>query len=85
MDAAEVIAERSLIFVAPDGTEIASSIQFGRPYFDRQHGCCCDFEIPNLEKRRYGAGIDGIQAILLTMSFVEAILEEKCSKGWKLL
>jgi hypothetical protein len=85
MDKAEIIAERNLLFVKPDGAEINSHIQFGRPYFTEEHGWCCDCEIPRIEKRRYGAGVDGIQALLLTMSLVETLLEVKRSLGWKFL
>ena len=81
----EVIAERNLIFVSPDGSEILSSIQIGTPYLNDDHGSCCDFEVPHVVRRRYGAGIDGIRALLLTMSAVEAHLNQLVSKGWKLL
>jgi hypothetical protein len=84
MNSIDVIAERSLLFVAPDGTEIISKIQFGRPYTNEAHGWCCDFEIPDVQSRTYGAGIDGIQAILLTMSLAETLLEMKLSDGWKI-
>ena len=80
-----VIAERELIFVSPEGKEMLSSLQFGMPYSSERHGYCVDFEIPQIEKLRFGAGVDGIQALLLTMSLAESILASKCSEGWKIL
>lgn len=85
MDKDELIAERELIFVAPDGSETLSSVQFSKPYFTDEHGCCCDWEIPNIEKRRFAAGVDGIQAILLSMLMVASHLDVKSEKGWKFL
>ena len=81
----DVIAERELVFVAPDGLEIASRIQFGRPYFRDIHGFCCDFEIPSVEQQRYAAGVDGIQAITLAMCMAASILDAKCENGWRIL
>jgi hypothetical protein len=78
-------ADRSLIFVAPDGQETPSQIQFGRPYMVEELSWHCDFEVPGVLKRRYGAGIDGLQALLLTMSLVETLLESKYSEGWRFL
>jgi hypothetical protein len=85
MDNAEVIAERRLIFVRPEGSEVASSIQFCRPYLSDKLGFCCDLEIPGVEKRRATAGVDGLQAILLAMSLAASILDAKVAKGWRLL
>jgi hypothetical protein len=85
MDGTEIIAERTLLFISPDGTEIVSSIQFGRPHSDAKHNFRCDFEIPNVEKRRFGAGVDTLQALLLTMSLAESILESKRALGWRML
>ncbi len=85
MDNDEIFAGRSLVFVAPDGTETLSQIQFGRPYMLEELAWRCDYEVPNILKRRYGAGIDGLQALLLTMSLVETLLESKRSDGWRLL
>ena len=85
MDRSEVIAERFLIFVSPEGKEILSSVQIGAPYANDDHGTCCDFEVPNVVKRRYGAGVDGIQALLLTMSAVWSHLDLLVSRGWKML
>jgi hypothetical protein len=85
MDAADVIAERQLIFVKPDGSEIASSVQFGRPYVSDKYGVCCDLEIPGVAKRRFSAGIDGVQAILTAMSLAATILDVRVSEGWRLL
>jgi hypothetical protein len=83
MDATDVFANRTLIFVAPDGAETLSQIQFGRPYMLEELAWRCDWEIPNVMKRRYGAGIDGLHALLLTMSLVETLLESKHSDGWR--
>ena len=85
MDASEVIAERRLIFVRPNGTEVASSIQFCRPYFKDDFGVLCDMEIPGIEKRRWSGGVDGVQAILLAMSLAASILDAKAEKGWRFL
>ncbi len=85
MEATEIIAERQLLFVSPEGQEILSSIQFGAPYFRESHGYCCDCEVPNIERRPYGAGVDGIQVMLLAMGLVESQLKAKCSKGWRIL
>jgi Domain of unknown function (DUF6968) len=85
MDASEVIAERKLLFIAPDGSEIVSAVQFCRPYFDDSRGFLCDMEIPGIEKRRWGAGVDGVQAILLAMSLAAALLDARVEKGWKLM
>jgi hypothetical protein len=85
MHAAEVIAERDLLFVAPDGSEVSSSIQFCRPYVHEEFGFCCDMEIPGLEKRRRSAGVDGVQAILLAMSLAGALVDARVAKGWKIL
>jgi hypothetical protein len=43
------------------------------------------FRVPGVLKRRYGAGIDGLHALLLTMSLVETLLESKHSEGWRFL
>jgi hypothetical protein len=85
MDNDEIFAGRSLVFVAPDGAETLSQIQFGRPYMLEELAWRCDYEVPNILTRRYGAGIDGLQAFLLTMSLVETLLESKRSDGWRLL
>jgi hypothetical protein len=85
MDTTEIIAERSLLFISPDGTEISSSIQIGRPRSDAKHDFRCDFEIPNVEKRRFAAGVDTLQALLLTISLAESILESKRARGWRML
>jgi hypothetical protein len=85
MDAAEVIAERPLIFITPEGSEIASSIQFGRPYQSEKFGCCCDMEIPGVEKRRLSGGVDGVQAIQIAMSLAATLLDIRVSNGWKML
>ena len=77
-----VIAERELLFIAPNGEEILSSIQLGKPYLSEKYGTLCDFEIPKIHKKQFGAGADGIQAIILTMSMVETILSLKIKKGW---
>ena len=81
MNSTEVLAERSLLFVSPDGDEISSTLQIGAPYVDESHGYCCDFEIPEIEKKRYAAGVDTLQALLLTLSLAESILERRCSQG----
>ena len=86
MDAAEVIAERQLIFVTPEGSEILSSIQFCRPYFSEKYRAyCCDMEIPGVAKRRLSAGMDGVQAIQIAMSLAGTILDLHSRKGWKML
>jgi hypothetical protein len=85
MDVTDVFASRTLIFVAPDGSETLSQIQLGRPYMIEVLAWRCDFEIPNVLKRRHGAGIDGLHALLLTMSLVETLLESKHSDGWRFL
>lgn len=85
MNKDELIAERELIFVSPDGSETLSSVQFSMPYFTDNYGCCCDWEIPSIEKRRFAAGVDGIQAILSAMLMVASHLDVKSDKGWKFL
>lgn len=85
MDKSETIAERQLIFVKPDGSEILSSIQFSRPYFRDQYAVCCDLEIPGVAERRFSGGIDGIQAILTAFSLAGTLLDVRVSKGWRLL
>lgn len=81
----EVIAKRQLLFISPEGKEVVSSIQIGAPYFKEEHGMCCDCEVPEVLKKTYAVGIDGIQAILLTMSLLESRLTDKCSEGWRIL
>jgi len=85
LDATDVFVNRTLIFVAPDGVETLSQIQFGRPFMLEELAWRCDCEIPNVLKRRYGAGIDGLHALQLTMSLVETLLESKHSDGWRFL
>jgi hypothetical protein len=85
VDSADVFADRALIFVSPDGSETLSQIQLGRPYMLEELAWRCDCEIPNVLKRRHGAGIDGLHALLLTMSLVETLLEVKHSDGWRFL
>jgi len=85
MEPSEVFADRSLIFVAPDGVEIPSRLQLGRPRMVQELSWHCDFEVPGVLSRRHGAGIDGLQALLLTMSLVETLLEAKRSDGWRFL
>jgi len=85
MDVAEVFADRALIFVNPDGSEVLSHIQFGRPYMRKELDWRCDCDIPNVLKPTHGAGIDGLHALLLTMSLVETLLETKHSDGWRFL
>jgi hypothetical protein len=85
MDAGDVFAYRTLIFVAPDGLETLSQIQLGRPYMMEELAWRCDYEIANVLKRRHGAGLDGLHALLLTMSLVETLLESKQSEGWRFL
>ena len=80
----QIIAERALLFVSPEGVEISSSIQLSKPYVSEKHGTLCDFEIPKVHKKQFGAGVDGIQAIILTMSMVKTILSLKAKKGWKI-
>jgi hypothetical protein len=81
----EVMAERQLLFISPEGKEILSSLQIGHPYVKEAHGVCCDCEVPEILNRTYAAGVDGIQAILLTLSLLESRLTDKCSNGWRIL
>ena len=81
----KIMAERSLIFIAPDGNEIISSIQFGIPYETEKHGYLCDFEIPDIVKAMSGAGIDGIQVIILSMLNAKSLLEARYDSGWRYL
>jgi hypothetical protein len=86
MDSAEAIAERRLIFVTPEGSEVVSSIQFSRVYFSDEFSAhCCDMEIPGVAKRRLSAGMDGVQAIQIAMSLAATILDLHVAKGWKML
>jgi len=85
MEPSEVFADRSLIFVAPDRVEVLSRLQLGRPYMVQELSWHCDFEVPGVLSRRHGAGIDGLQALLLTISLVETLLEAKRSDGWRFL
>jgi hypothetical protein len=85
MDTAEVIAERVLVFVSPEGAEFVSSIQFSRCYVSEEFGVCCDFEIPGVAKRRLSAGVDGVQAIQIAMSLAATILDLHVSKGWRMM
>ena len=75
MNAEEIIAERKLIFISPDGNESLSSIQLGKPYSSDEHGYCCDIEIPNIKKRRFASGVDAIQAIQLSIFMLASILD----------
>jgi hypothetical protein len=81
----EVMAERQLLFISPEGKEIFTSVQVGAPYIREAHGVCCDCEVPEVLSRTYAAGVDGIQAILLTLSLLESRLTDKHSKGWRIL
>ena len=85
MEPSDVFADRSLIFVDPDRVEILSQVQLGRPYLVKELSWHCDFEVPGVISRRYGAGIDGLQSLLLTMSLVETLFESKRSDGWRFL
>ena len=85
MNAEEIIAERKLIFISPDGNESLSSIQLGKPYSSDEHGYCCDIEIPNIKKRRFAPGVDAIQAIQLSIFMLASILDVMKNKGWKIL
>ena len=84
MNQDQIIAERQLLFITPEGKEIQSSIQLSKPYASEKYGTLCDFEIPKVHKKQWGAGIDGIQAIILTMSIVKTVLSLKAEKGWKI-
>jgi len=84
MNQDQVIAERALLFLSPNGQEIESSIQLSKPYKSEEYGTLCEFEIPGIHKKQWGTGIDGIQSIILTMSIVKTILELKAKKGWKM-
>ena len=84
MNQDQIIAERALLFLSPDGQEIESAIQLSKLYKSEEYGMLCDFEIPGIHKKQWGAGIDGIQSIILTMSIAKTILELKAKKGWKI-
>jgi hypothetical protein len=84
MNQDQIIAERELLFITPEGKEIQSSIELSKPYISEKYGTLCDFEIPKVHKKQWGAGIDGIQAIILTMSIVKTVLSLKADKGWKI-
>ena len=84
MNQDQIIAERALLFLSPDGQEIESAIQLSKPYKSEEYGMLCDFEIPSIHKKQWGAGIDGTQSIILTISIAKTILELKAKKGWKI-
>jgi hypothetical protein len=81
----ELIAERRLTFITPGGDEIASAIQFSRPYLSDEFGICCDMEIPGIEKRRLSAGTDGVQAIQIAMSLAATVVGMLIADGWQVL
>ncbi len=80
----EIIAQRELLVKKPDGEIFNTSICFGRPYESEKNGWCCDLIMEGIDKQRYGAGIDSLQAILLTMSLAESILIARTNDGWRL-
>ena len=66
----------------PDGATFQTAIQFGKPYENEKHGWCCDLYMDGIDRPRFGAGVDSLQAVILTMSLAESILMSRLSNGW---
>jgi len=84
MNQDQVIAEKRLLFINPEGKEILSSVQLGKPYHVDNLGTLCDFEIPKIFPKQYSVGSNGIQAIILGMSTMKSVIGSKLKKGWKI-
>ena len=80
----EVVAQREVLVEKPSGEMFATAIQFSKPYQSEKHGWCCDLNMKGIDKSRFGAGVDSLQAIMLTMSLAESILVAREKDGWKI-
>jgi hypothetical protein len=79
----DIIAKRELLAKSPTGITLHTAIEFGKPYETEEHGWCCDLTMEGIDKPHYAAGIDSLQAIMLTMALAESILISRLKNGWQ--
>ena len=66
----EVIAERHLVLTRSDGSKREISVLLGKPRrFPESDDCYCPYQIVGFSTQnvRYGAGVDGFQAVQLAL------------------
>ena len=78
----ETVAKRLIIAKSPSGETFTTAVEFGMPYETANRGWFCDLKMEGICKPQYAAGMDSLQAIMLTMSLAEGILLGKEKKGW---
>lgn len=78
------IASTEIVYVAPEGDEIATEIQIGLP---RREGdkWGCDVEMPDVERMRTIHGADSLHALLLALGFLSDRLEYLAEQGAEFL
>jgi hypothetical protein len=81
----ELIAECSIIFCPPDGKEILTSVQVGRPRQEDDLKWACDVEIPGVDRPRTIHGTDSLHALILAVGYLSDRLEHLVSNGALLL
>ncbi len=79
----EAIVERELLVSNPEGDKFETKIQFSKPHKTERKGWLCDLVMDGIDKPRYAAGADSLQAILLTISLAESILINRSEQGWR--
>lgn len=78
----EIVAKRDLLAQSPTDEKFSTAVEFGKPYETEKHGWCCDLKMEGIEKPTYAAGMDSLQAMMLTMSLAESILISRVKNGW---
>ena len=65
----EVIAERRLVLVRSDGSKREILVMLGKPQRFPGSDCYCPYQIVGFSTQnvRYGAGVDGFQALQLAL------------------
>ncbi|MBX9600705.1 MAG: hypothetical protein K2X35_06870 [Bryobacteraceae bacterium] len=77
----EVIAERRLVLVSPDETEVEVIVSFGKPQLVEEGGpYYCPLRIIGLGPEKKSAyGEDSLQALMLAIRMAKATLEHRAT------
>lgn len=79
----EIVAKRGILAQGIDGKIFSTAVEIGKPYRTEEGEWFCNLRIEGVNKHVCVAGIDSLQAIMLTMSLAECILLSRVEKGWQ--
>jgi uncharacterized protein YndB with AHSA1/START domain len=79
------IAERDVVFVAPDGTRTRGRIAVGRPRQISEGEARCPIALDGLERLRPISGNDSLQALLLAIRFLGMRLHDHLARGHRVV